>query len=375
MENGAFILRLVHRGSRKTLQEVEPPLNQSQYLEILDLRHFSAAQLTPLLRDQADRWQRRLHWDYTRASAMLLDYLDSRVLPGFVALRAGHILGYAFCVLEGSKAVIGDVYAFAETESTVNPICDTLLHHLLEMLQATPGIDRVESQLLMFPAGALAGPFRARGFRSFPRCFMLRNLEALAPSVDSAPPSLPSGANLLLQSWQPEFYEGAAELIHRCYASHMDAGINDQYCTLHGAQRFLHNIIRFPGCGVFDADTSWVLRNAGTAARNAGTSARKARTWGIVPPALGVEAILLASRVRSDVDHITQLCVSPLLQSHGLGRILLEQCAIEGAKRGLKALSLTVTEANTTALHLYERNGFTTLHRFEAMVWDSSFIA
>jgi ribosomal protein S18 acetylase RimI-like enzyme len=148
----------------------------------------------------------------------------------------------------------------------------------------------------------------------------------------------------------------------------MDAGINDQYCTLHGAQRFLHNIIRFPGCGVFDADNSWVLRNAGT-------SARKARTWGIAPHALGLEAILLASRVRSDVDHITQLCVSPLLQSHGLGRILLEQCAIEGAKRGLKALSLTVTEANTTALHLYERNGFTTLHRFEAMVWDSSFIA
>ena len=87
-------------------------LNHFAQLEILDLRHFSAAQLRPLLRDEAERWQRRLHWDYGRASNMLLDYLDSRILPGFVALQAGHIVGYAFCVCEGAKAVIGDVYAF-----------------------------------------------------------------------------------------------------------------------------------------------------------------------------------------------------------------------------------------------------------------------
>ncbi len=81
--------------------------------------------------------------------------------PAIVALQAGHIVGYAFCVCEGAKAVIGDVYAFGETESTINPICDTLLHHLLELVQATPGVDRVESQLLMFPDGALGETFRA----------------------------------------------------------------------------------------------------------------------------------------------------------------------------------------------------------------------
>jgi GNAT superfamily N-acetyltransferase len=344
-------------------------LSLSPQLEILDLRHFSAVQLKPLLRDEAARWQQRLHWNYTRATTMLLDYLDGRVLPGFVALQAGNIVGYAFCVFEGSKAVIGDVYAFGETESTVNPICDTLLHHLIEMLQATPGIDRIESQLLMFPAGALAEPFCTRGFHSFPRCFMMHDLTG---NELGAPGPSPLGTqesklpmNLLLQSWQPEFHEGAAELIHRSYASHMDAGINDQYCTLHGAQRFLHNIIRFPGCGVFDAENSWVLRNANALEVASGP-------LGIIPRVRGIEAILLCSRVRSDVDHITQLCVSPSLRSHGLGQVLLDQCAAESAKRGVKALSLTVTEANTPALHLYERNGFTTLRRFEAMVWDAS---
>ncbi len=337
-------------------------LSHSAQLEILDLRHFSAAQLRPLLRDEAERWLPRLHWDYTRNSALLLDYLDSRILPGFVALQAGHIVGYAFCVCEGAKAVIGDVYAYGETESTVNPICDTLLDHLLELVQATPGVDRVESQLLMFPDGALAEPFRARGFRSFPRCFMLRDLMAHPSSMDSDPALLHPGKSLILQSWQPEYYEGAAELIHRCYANHMDASINDQYRTLHGAQRFLHNIIRFPGCGVFDPENSWVLRESGSPAQESGAGPRN--------PA--IEAVLLASRVRADVDHITQICVTPSLRGQGLGRMMLEHCAREAVKRGVRELSLTVTEANTNARQLYERNGFITLHRFEAMVQDST---
>jgi GNAT superfamily N-acetyltransferase len=325
-------------------------LSQFPELEILDLRHFSGVQLKPLLRDEAERWQRRLRWDYSRASGMLLEYLDSRILPGFVALQAGRTIGYAFCVFEGSKAVVGDVYAMGETESLSNPICDTLLHHLLELLQAMPGINRVESQLLMFPAGALAEPFHARGFRSFPRLFMTCGLAAHEEHIDGNP-LLPPGISLTLQSWRPEFYDGAAELIHHCYDGHMDAQINDQYRTLHGAQRFLHNIIRFPGCGVFDAESSWVLRNS------------KTNT---------IEAVLLCSRVRGDVNHITQLCVSPSLRGHSLGQILLERCATESAARGVKQLTLTVTEANTAARHLYERNAFNVLHRFEAMVWDGS---
>jgi len=340
-------------------------LNHFAQLEILDLRHFSAAQLRPLLRDEAERWQRRLHWDYGRASNMLLDYLDSRILPGFVALQAGHIVGYAFCVCEGAKAVIGDVYAFGETESTVNPICDTLMHHLLELVQATPGVDRIESQLLMFPEGALSEPFEARGFVSFPRCFMLRDLEAHPSRMDTDPSSLHPGRSLILQAWQPEFYEGTAQLIHRCYANHMDAGINDQYRTLHGAQRFLHNIIRFPGCGVFDPENSWVLRDAAALAHSNGGSDTTQRT-------APIEAVLLCSKVRSDVDHITQICITPSVRGHGLGQMMLEHCAREGAKRGVRQLSLTVTEANLPARHLYERNGFATLHRFEAMVRDTN---
>jgi len=320
----------------------------SNQLEVLDLRHFSAAQLQPLLMEEADRWQRRLFWDYSGSTAVLLKYLDSRVLPGFVALRRGKVAGYTFAVFEAAKAVLGDVYAFGEGEGSSNPVCETLLTHLLEMLQSAPGVDRIESQLLMFPTGALGEPFSTRGFLPHPRLFMVADLTA-ADRVPRAVTSLPSG--IALEAWQPAVYEAAAELIHLSYVGHVDSGINDQYRSVHGAQRFLHNIVRFPGCGIFDAESSWVLRN---------TRSRE------------LLAMVLCSRVRQDSAHITQLCVSPALRGLGLGPALLRHCLLGLEATGVKSLSLTVTESNQGARRLYEQHGFRTVHRFDAMVWDQS---
>ncbi|HTV08878.1 MAG TPA: GNAT family N-acetyltransferase [Candidatus Aquilonibacter sp.] len=325
----------------------------SSQLEVLDLRHFSAAQLQPLLMEEADRWQRRLFWDYSGSTSVLLKYLDSRVLPGFVALRRGKIAGYAFAVFEAAKAVLGDVYAFGEGEDITNPVCERLLVHLLEMLQAAPGVDRIESQLLMFPTGALAEPFAAHGFAPHPRLFMVADLTTTrrVPPTASA---LPAGVTL--EPWQPALYESAAELIYLSYAGHVDSGINDQYRSVHGAQRFLHNIVRFPGCGIFDPESSWVLRNP--------------RSHGSQSPDL--LAMILSSRVRQDSAHITQLCVTPALRGLGLGPALLRHCILGLAAAGVKSLSLTVTESNDGARRLYEQHGFHVAHRFDAMVWDQS---
>jgi ribosomal protein S18 acetylase RimI-like enzyme len=320
----------------------------SNQLEVLDLRHFSAAQLQPLLLEEADRWQRRLFWDYSGSTAVLLKYLDSRVLPGFVALRRGKVAGYTFAVFEAAKAVLGDVYAFGEGEGPTNPVCEALLTHLLEMLQSAPGVDRIESQLLMFPTGALGTQFASRGFLPHPRLFMVADLTA-PDRIPRTATSLPAG--IALEPWQPAVYEAAAELIHLSYVGHVDSGINDQYRSVHGAQRFLHNIVRFPGCGIFDAESSWVLRN---------THSRE------------LLAMVLCSRVRQDSAHITQLCVCPALRGLGLGPALLCHCILGLEATGVKSLSLTVTESNQGARRLYEQHGFRTVHCFDAMVWDQS---
>src|SRR6516225_8816948 len=82
-------------------------------IEVLDLRHFAAPLLRPLLDAEGDLWRRRLHWDYRTSAKLLMQYLDSHMLPGYVAMEAGHVTGYAFCVYEESKAVIGDVFALS----------------------------------------------------------------------------------------------------------------------------------------------------------------------------------------------------------------------------------------------------------------------
>lgn len=319
-------------------------LATSTQLEVLDLRHFSAPALRPLLEEEAAKWGRRLTWDYSRSIELLLEYVNSRSLTGYVALRRGKVAGYTFGVCEAAKAVMGDLYAFGEGEQLENPVCERLLQHLIETLQATPGVARIESQLLLFPDGALRDGFLGQGFRSYPRCFMVRDLEAGPVRL---PGRLPAAYRI--ERWQPEAYLPAAALIQEAYVGHTDSEINDQYRTLTGAQRFLHNIVHFPGCGVFDAPNSWVLRDAETGE---------------------MEGIVLCSRVRGDAAHITQLCVRGQLRGQGLGAALLEHCLAELARHGLRTVSLTVTEGNRQAMALYTRESFRVLHRFEAWVWE-----
>src|SRR6185369_13752830 len=96
-------------------------------LELLDLRHFSARQLRPLLEAEARVWEARLRWDYRSSTELLLQYLDSRILPGYVALDRGKISGYTFCVYEGHKAVVGDAYALSADPEQSRQITETLL--------------------------------------------------------------------------------------------------------------------------------------------------------------------------------------------------------------------------------------------------------
>ena len=317
-------------------------------LEILDLRHFSARQLRPLLETESRVWEQRLRWNYQSSTELLLQYLDSRILPGFVALDRGRICGFTFCVYEGQKAVVGDAFAVGNDTAQMLQTTQTLLHQLLQLLQHSPGIHRIESQLLLYDAGSINEAFLAAGFSMYPRLFMEYNLDKTSHSPQARSElNLPPNIDLL--RWSTDHYQAAAELIHECYLGHIDARINDQYCSLHGSLRFLHNIVRFPGCGVFEPDASWVLRDRSNGA---------------------LVGMLLCSRVASDVAHITQLCIAPAWRGHGLGRAVLDFCSNHLARAGFAAITLTVTEANQQAVKLYKTRGFFIRHLFDAMVLD-----
>ena len=320
-------------------------------IDILDLRHFAAPVLRPVLDAEGALWMKRLHWDYRVSTKLLNQYLDSHMLPGYVALEEGQVTGYGFCVYEESKAVIGDIFVLPSSQmedgllsDSAREVEETLLRHLFELLLNSPQVERVESQLLLHPSGFHARLFREAGFQTHRRLFMVQSLDGLwsTPRVN-----LPH--NLELRPWREEDMNQAGRLICDAYRDHPDSTINDQYRTVHGSLRFLNNIVRFSGCGAFSTQASHAIVDR--------TSHE-------------LVALVLGSRVSPVSGHITQLCVHPSYRRLGLARILLAVASLRFMRQGVSEISLTVTESNTEAVELYKAEGYICAHSFDASVWQ-----
>ena len=83
-----------------------------------------------------------------------------------------------------------------------------------------------------------------------------------------------------------------------------------------------------------------------------------------------IVGLILCSRVRNDVGHVTQVCVLPEYRGKRIGELLLAATRANLRKRNFAALSLTVTEANHKAVALYRRLSFDTKRIFDAFVWE-----
>ena len=313
-------------------------------MEILDLRHFSSVDLRTLLDDETHLWARLLSWDYSGSADMILRYVDAKILPGYAAVDRGRVFGYSFFVYEGSKGVIGDLYVTNGNRlPNAREVELRLLTHVIETLQQSPGIHRVEAQLLAHEANAVSRPFMETGFQRHPRLFMVLPLVGTSQQKQAIHPDVE------IRPWSEGDYQASAAVITASYRGHVDAQINDQYHTLSGSLRFLNNIVRFPGCGVFDAESSFVAID------------RKARS---------LIGLILCSRVRGDVGHVTQVCVLPEYRGRKIGQSLIAATEANLRKRNFSSLSLTVTEANTGAVALYRRLNFDSKRVFDAFVWE-----
>lgn len=314
-------------------------LGSSSLMNIIDLRQTTVRQIEALLLEEAKHWQDELHWDYDSALNLIKRFLDAHALSGCVAMEKGVALGYSFYVLEDHKGLIGGLYVSPNYDQ--EPIGRRLLDEMLFSMRAIPQLNRIEAQLMPF-GGPVEAALKDQGFRLYTRQFMLFDLHKKTEHV----PGINSG--LRLDRWHDRFFESCAKLIYLAYANHVDGDINDQYRSRHGALKFLKNIVLLPGCGQFQPGASFVLRHPGSD---------------------DLVGAVLTSEVAPGVGHTTQLCVQPGFQGHGLGRILMQTSA--EALRALKynELTLTVTSENHTAVHLYERLGFSTIKSFTAGVW------
>jgi ribosomal protein S18 acetylase RimI-like enzyme len=218
--------------------------------------------------------------------------------------------------------------------------------HLLELLLNSPQVDRVESQLLLHPSGSHAPVFLDAGFQIFQRLFMVRPLRSFFAS-----PRVSLPARLEMRPWRDEDLNSSARLIAAAYQDHPDSVVNDQYRSVYGSLRFLNNIVRYSGCGVFSPQASHVVVDC---------LSRE------------MVAMVLGSRVSPESGHITQICVHPAFRRQGLARMLLNVAASCFLRQGVSEVSLTVTEANSQAIELYRAEGYDCAHRFDAAVWQRS---
>ena len=162
--------------------------------------------------------------------------------------------------------------------------------------------------------------------------------------------AMPVPPEILIRRWSELDYQAAASVITSSYRMHIDSEINNQYRTNDGSLRFLNNIVRFPGCGMFDTESSFsaVHRPSGT-----------------------LVGLILCSRVRDDVGHVTQVCLVPEYRGHGIGEHLIACTCNSLRTRNFSLLSLTVTEGNQRAVDLYRQLGFEEKRVFDAFVWES----
>lgn len=311
-------------------------------MEILDLRQVCSRDLETLLEEEKHLWREQLRWDYSSSSDLIRRFVDARALAGYAALDQGRAVGYSFFVYEDHKGLIGNLFVSG-------PYCGAtegqLLTHVIETMQETPGIRRIEAQLMTFGASSLEPTFRREHFQTFRRQFMLLELKQAG--------KLP--AKTLVETevrpWHERYFDDAGALITRAYRDHVDTEINDQYRTTSGATRFLKNIINYPGCGTFYPTASLLAFHQ-----------RTGMLCGMV----------LTSLVHSEVGHVTQVCVAPEFHGAGIGYELIRRSSEAFRGAGFAGVSLTVTSANHRAVRLYERMGFRTLKEFSAYVWDAA---
>jgi ribosomal protein S18 acetylase RimI-like enzyme len=312
---------------------------------LVELRRISADDLLPLLDEETVAWQSALDWDLRPSCEIVRRFVRMQSLNGFALVDQHRVLGFAYYVAEEHKGLIGDLHIFERDRTPEREAA--LIEACLDAMWRTPGIRRVETQLLLLSEDfgrldAIHVPY-ARQHKNFPRWYM----QARSSNAVRLPGRKLNG--ITIAPWMESYRDSAARLITSAYGDHIDAQINDQYRSLSGALRFLNNIIEYPGCGTFFQPASFAAAD---------------RSLGMLC------GLSLASLVAADSGHITQLCVSPSHRGEGLGYELLRRSLLALAAHGCRTVSLTVTAANANAVKLYEDMGFTKRREFSAHIWD-----
>lgn len=325
--------------STTTRMATAPLLNSE--LEIIPIGEAEFAALEHLFDEQCSEWLELLRWDYSGPSRTIRQVLRDRELAGFVALSGAHPVGFSYYVVESGRGSIGDIYVSRSWRGL--GIDRRMTAALLDELDHTPEARRIESQCVGIGNDASTELLEARGFERFDRQYLTLELGSSESAKDRTRESADAGASITIRPWEEKDFPRAAEVIHRSYRGQHDSRINTQYRTEAGCAELLTILTDHIWCGEFLNGVSQVAFQ---------------RTTG------RLVGVLIGSRIAPGSGHIAQISVLPAHQGHGLGRRMINSALTEYMHRGFDSVSLAVTSANLSALHLYESCGFRTIHTF-----------
>jgi ribosomal protein S18 acetylase RimI-like enzyme len=288
-----------------------------------------------LLDEESEHWCAELLWDFGEVAVAVGSGIDRRSLSGRVAQDGSRVVAYCYYLQDSERAMVGSLFAGRAYRG--KGLEETLLEQVLAEAQQRPGQRRVECQTLFSTAETDGARFESAGFTGVGREYLVCDL-ASAPPV--APRPVP------LRALRREDLRAAAEVVHRSHIGSVDASLNLTYSSPGLCRSFVETLVLRNGCGRFDSDASAVIEDGS-----------------------GLAAVLLASQLSRRAGHVCQVSVTPEAQGRGLGTFLLVRALDSFRRRGLDAVSLSVTVHNQRARQLYQRLGFRLKRAFGAHAW------
>ena len=313
-------------------------------VRMIALAEADLSGLELLFDEQCAEWLALLRWDYTGPSRLIRQVARQRELMGFAALSGGTAVGFAYYVIEGERASIGDVYVSRTWRGA--GVDRQLVAAILDEIKREPQVTRIESQCVSISNDAAASLLESRGCQRFERYYMMADLARSAnplPPAEAVLPASLSVPDVSLRAWKDQDFAAAARVIHRSYRGQYDSRINSQYTSEDGCAELLTILTDHIWCGNFLPHVSRV------AVRRSGHM---------------LVGVLIGSRLAPRAGHIGQISVHPAYQGHGIGRRLIESALVEFARYGFNTVSLAVTASNLPALNLYQSCGFRRVHTF-----------
>jgi ribosomal protein S18 acetylase RimI-like enzyme len=308
-------------------------------LRIVPLAQADLAGLDRLFDEQCEEWLSLLGWDYSGPSRLIREVAAQRELSGFAAMLGESTIGFCFYVVERARASIGDIYVSRRWRKTRAD--REMAAAILRKLDNLVRLRRIESQCVSVGNEGANALFASRGFDEFERHYMMISLASAGSWVHST--AAAKTRDIIIRQWEEADFAAATGIIHRSYRGEHDSRINSQYGSEEGCAELLSILTEHVWCGEFLPEVSRVAID--------GVTGRQV-------------AVLIASRISDDAGHIGQISVAPAYQGSGIGRMLISGALDRFQWVGLEHVSLAVTSANDSALHLYQTCGFSTVHKF-----------